>query len=640
MMDEVMKDVSSPQLAAGASDQPPTDPMSPINDPQQQQQQQQQEQSPLDAAAAPAAIPTTTPAAAAPPEPTQPITAPQYKSVMDDINMRKALETGWGGADPRKRQASPTELRPPQRRAFLVDNRGQIYQPPRPPHPHQAHQIYPPAAKETQILTHPPHPRHGRVPVAAEPQASRHASKHAKFAGIPPTRAHYHRNVQIRPGQFIHGPMMQAPSQYMGVSRPPPPYMQAPPPPHQMILNGDGNSGCSSIQSPCLSDHMNLDDQRNSRSPPFMIQMQPRPAILPRPIAGQDHPSLYPSINLPSRPTHVRHQTPFGYFTTNAPPQSHPIPTRPPIKCVKKPWTRPPPRYKTNQDLIAKLNHIERTKRVSSATVVAPEPISPPIQERPLGPAIDLSNISSTSKSEIFQNLTSDELTEASLLYSKLKGPAVPSASSGSERSLLLKGKEVFQGVAKVPRHSGGPPTNGYIVESNTQRTASAPPPGSVPNIAIKVRPPPAQGPVIVRPTSVPNPAARPPPPPPGQEPQIVIRPPAIVVPTIKLPTPSAPSAASASSAPTAATSSTSKPLVKIAPKPRKDPLKKPLGVKRKQRPNFNLEQVQVMSDWFEANLAFPYPAPEVKDALAAKTGLSLKQVNDWFINSRRRKVY
>ncbi|KAJ3417394.1 hypothetical protein HDV05_004859 [Chytridiales sp. JEL 0842] len=61
--------------------------------------------------------------------------------------------------------------------------------------------------------------------------------------------------------------------------------------------------------------------------------------------------------------------------------------------------------------------------------------------------------------------------------------------------------------------------------------------------------------------------------------------------------------------------------------------------VSGKHRPNFSANVVAMLAEWFEENKNDPYPTQAVKEAFAIKTGLTLKQVNDWFINARRRKI-
>ena len=54
---------------------------------------------------------------------------------------------------------------------------------------------------------------------------------------------------------------------------------------------------------------------------------------------------------------------------------------------------------------------------------------------------------------------------------------------------------------------------------------------------------------------------------------------------------------------------------------------------KKRVRSNHPKKCTQVMLDWLNNNLAHPYPSTETKLEFAAKTGLSLGQINNWFIN-------
>ncbi|KAI8841390.1 hypothetical protein BC829DRAFT_402502 [Chytridium lagenaria] len=58
-----------------------------------------------------------------------------------------------------------------------------------------------------------------------------------------------------------------------------------------------------------------------------------------------------------------------------------------------------------------------------------------------------------------------------------------------------------------------------------------------------------------------------------------------------------------------------------------------------KLRPNFDIRVVKVLTGWFDAHLDNPYPNQPAKELMARQTGLSIKQVNDWFINARRRRM-
>ncbi|KAJ3217045.1 hypothetical protein HDU67_008603 [Dinochytrium kinnereticum] len=59
-----------------------------------------------------------------------------------------------------------------------------------------------------------------------------------------------------------------------------------------------------------------------------------------------------------------------------------------------------------------------------------------------------------------------------------------------------------------------------------------------------------------------------------------------------------------------------------------------------KARPNFPPDVLRLLTGWLNDNLGHPYPPQDVKHQLARQTGLKLKQVNDWFINARRRRLF
>ncbi|GFQ89543.1 pknox1 [Trichonephila clavata] len=59
-------------------------------------------------------------------------------------------------------------------------------------------------------------------------------------------------------------------------------------------------------------------------------------------------------------------------------------------------------------------------------------------------------------------------------------------------------------------------------------------------------------------------------------------------------------------------------------------------GKKRKSLPK---SAKAILFDWLRKNVNNPYPSEEVKANLVALTGLTLIQVNNWFINSRRRAL-
>ncbi|KAI9912101.1 hypothetical protein PsorP6_009466 [Peronosclerospora sorghi] len=57
-----------------------------------------------------------------------------------------------------------------------------------------------------------------------------------------------------------------------------------------------------------------------------------------------------------------------------------------------------------------------------------------------------------------------------------------------------------------------------------------------------------------------------------------------------------------------------------------------------KKRSSLSKLSKKLMLDWFEHNLHHPYPTEEEKDWLAQRGGITLEQVNNWFINTRGRK--
>lgn len=57
----------------------------------------------------------------------------------------------------------------------------------------------------------------------------------------------------------------------------------------------------------------------------------------------------------------------------------------------------------------------------------------------------------------------------------------------------------------------------------------------------------------------------------------------------------------------------------------------------RKRRGNLPKEATNILKEWFQANRQSPYPTEDQKMDLCARTGLSLNQVSNWFINARRR---
>ncbi|OAL51712.1 hypothetical protein IQ07DRAFT_389163 [Pyrenochaeta sp. DS3sAY3a] len=57
----------------------------------------------------------------------------------------------------------------------------------------------------------------------------------------------------------------------------------------------------------------------------------------------------------------------------------------------------------------------------------------------------------------------------------------------------------------------------------------------------------------------------------------------------------------------------------------------------RRRRGNLPKEATNMLKDWFVAHRSSPYPTEDEKIDLCNRTGLSLNQVSNWFINARRR---
>eukprot|EP00080_Pristionchus_pacificus_P020714 PDM80734.1 unc-62 [Pristionchus pacificus] len=62
-------------------------------------------------------------------------------------------------------------------------------------------------------------------------------------------------------------------------------------------------------------------------------------------------------------------------------------------------------------------------------------------------------------------------------------------------------------------------------------------------------------------------------------------------------------------------------------------------GGKRKVPKVFSKEAITKFRSWLFQHLSHPYPSEEQKKQLANETGLTILQVNNWFINARRRIV-
>ncbi|KAK6506510.1 hypothetical protein TWF506_011416 [Arthrobotrys conoides] len=61
---------------------------------------------------------------------------------------------------------------------------------------------------------------------------------------------------------------------------------------------------------------------------------------------------------------------------------------------------------------------------------------------------------------------------------------------------------------------------------------------------------------------------------------------------------------------------------------------------KSKGRRHLSKNSKQVLQKWFMSNIQHPYPSEIDKQSLSKETGLSVRQVADWFANTRRRRKY
>ncbi|CAA7014321.1 unnamed protein product [Microthlaspi erraticum] len=58
---------------------------------------------------------------------------------------------------------------------------------------------------------------------------------------------------------------------------------------------------------------------------------------------------------------------------------------------------------------------------------------------------------------------------------------------------------------------------------------------------------------------------------------------------------------------------------------------------KKKKKGKLPREARQALLDWWNVHYKWPYPTEADKIALAEETGLDQKQINNWFINQRKR---
>lgn len=56
-----------------------------------------------------------------------------------------------------------------------------------------------------------------------------------------------------------------------------------------------------------------------------------------------------------------------------------------------------------------------------------------------------------------------------------------------------------------------------------------------------------------------------------------------------------------------------------------------------RKRCNFPPETITILKEWLTNNKNDPYPTPQDKFELARRTNLTLKQIENWFVNARRR---
>jgi len=59
----------------------------------------------------------------------------------------------------------------------------------------------------------------------------------------------------------------------------------------------------------------------------------------------------------------------------------------------------------------------------------------------------------------------------------------------------------------------------------------------------------------------------------------------------------------------------------------------------KKRRGNLPKPVTDILRLWFHEHLDHPYPSEDDKQMLIARTGLSISQISNWFINARRRQL-
>ncbi|KAM0675364.1 homeodomain superfamily, partial [Gurleya vavrai] len=59
--------------------------------------------------------------------------------------------------------------------------------------------------------------------------------------------------------------------------------------------------------------------------------------------------------------------------------------------------------------------------------------------------------------------------------------------------------------------------------------------------------------------------------------------------------------------------------------------------IKKSKRANYSKQVSKILKNWLKNNLNSPYPSETEKNELCELTGLDQTQINNWFINARRR---
>lgn len=62
-----------------------------------------------------------------------------------------------------------------------------------------------------------------------------------------------------------------------------------------------------------------------------------------------------------------------------------------------------------------------------------------------------------------------------------------------------------------------------------------------------------------------------------------------------------------------------------------------PPGNRTTKRSNYPKSVTDILKNWIQKHVCHPYPSEEQKEQLSRETGLCLTQINNWFINARRR---